>query len=62
MARSGSPKMPTKKQIEEAVDEVTARFPLARIKALGPDGVIFEYPDNVADDQWRDKPFGGDTS
>jgi hypothetical protein len=53
--------MPTAHQIKEAHEIVVALHPGARIKAVGPEGVVFEYPDAAAmnADKWADKPFTG---
>lgn len=62
MARTASPSMPTPHQIREAHEIVRALYPAVRIKAVGPDGVIFDYPDArmVAGAEWHGKPFSGD--
>ncbi len=61
MSRRAAPSMPTAHQIKEAYDAVVALHPGARIKAVGPDGVAFDYPDKGARDasKWDDKPFTG---
>ena len=56
-----SPSMPTKRQIEEAFQVTRNLCPSVRIKGVGPDGVIFEYPEKgAASDEWEGKPFSGD--
>lgn len=53
--------MPTKRQIEEAYKVACELCPGARIKGVGPDGVIFDYPEGKsAGDEWEGKPFWGD--
>ena len=61
MPRPSAPSMPTAHQIKEAHDTVVALFPGARIKAVGPDGVLFDYPDaaSIGGGKWEDKPFTG---
>ena len=61
MARRPAPSMPTKIQVKEIFETVKALHPGARIKAVGPDGVTFDYPDVSALDtsNWKDKPFTG---
>jgi hypothetical protein len=53
--------MPTRTQVKEIFDTVSSLHPGARIKAVGPDGVTFDYPDAAALDtsNWKDKPFTG---
>ena len=52
--------MPTKRQIEDAYQVARELCPGARIKGVGPDGVIFEYPTrDDANHQWEGKPFSG---
>jgi hypothetical protein len=52
--------MPTKTQIEQALELARAIDPDVRIKRIGPDGVEFVYPDQAArQDGWANKPFGG---
>ncbi|WPZ21627.1 hypothetical protein T7987_15905 [Sulfitobacter faviae] len=56
-----SPSMPTQTQIKQAFDIARQLCPGARIKGIGPDGVIFDYPDkSAASDEWEGKPFSGD--
>ncbi|WP_170610786.1 hypothetical protein [Ruegeria arenilitoris] len=56
-----SPSMPTKRQIEEALKVTRDLCPGARIKGVGPDGVVFDYPDsNHIKDEWEGKSFSGD--
>lgn len=56
-----SPSMPTKRQIEEAYKVARDLCPGARIKGVGPDGVIFDYPEGKAANlEWDDKPFSGE--
>ncbi len=58
MSRRAAPSMPTPNQIEEAHKVVVALSPGARIAGVGPNGVIFDYPDAAQpDDQYRGKPF-----
>lgn len=61
MARPTAPSMPTAHQIKEAYDAVVSLHPGARIKAVGPDGVAFDYPDAAVMDatKWAGKPFTG---
>lgn len=55
--------MPTKRQIEEALQVARQSCPGARIKGVGPDGVTFDYPDkNSASPEWDGKPFSGDAT
>lgn len=57
-----APSMPTKRQIEEAYKAARELCPGARIKGVGPEGVIFEYPEKGASiDEWEGKPFSGET-
>lgn len=56
-----SPSMPTPNQIKQVFEVARALCPGVRIKGIGPDGVIFEYPDkSAASDEWEGKPFSGD--
>ena len=61
MTRRPAPSMPTRTQVKEIFDTVSSLHPGARIKAVGPDGVTFDYPDAAALDtsNWKDKPFTG---
>lgn len=61
MPRPSAPSMPTAHQIKEAHEAVVSLFPGARIKAVGPDGVVFDYPDaGVLDSsKWVNQPFTG---
>lgn len=53
--------MPTKRQIEEAFRVARELCPGARIKGVGPEGVIFDYPEgDGASHEWEGKPFSGD--
>lgn len=55
-----APSMPTQKQIHDALKVVRELCPGARIKGIGPEGVIFDYPENQgAADDWHGKPFSG---
>lgn len=56
--------MPTTRQIQEAYKAARAMCPGARIKSVGPQGVIFDYPDQRDVDvaEWEGKPFTGDPS
>lgn len=61
MPRPRSPSMPTKGQIEEAFRVARELCPGVRIKGVGPEGVIFDYPDrDSAGSEWDGKPFSGD--
>lgn len=61
MPRTPAPSMPTSHQIEEAHRAVAAIFPSVRIRAVGPEGVTFDYPDEInADSAWQGKPFSAD--
>ncbi|MEM7089509.1 MAG: hypothetical protein AAF496_08025 [Pseudomonadota bacterium] len=52
--------MPTERQIKEAYKVARELCPGVRIKSVGPEGVIFDYPTGTAADQeWSDKPFSG---
>ncbi len=54
--------MPTKRQIEEAYQVARELCPGARIKGVGPEGVIFDYPDRDGTNrEWEGKPFSGDS-
>ena len=55
--------MPTERQVQETHKIVTALYPSARIKSVGPDGVEFEYPDQAAQVvEWAGRPFAADQS
>ncbi|MBN9890089.1 hypothetical protein [Salipiger abyssi] len=43
MAKTAAPSMPTPRQIADALEAVRALNPGARIVAVGPDGVKFDY-------------------
>jgi len=43
-----APSLPTPKQIRDVHEIVAPLHPGARIKAVGPEGVIFEYPGAAA--------------
>jgi len=61
MPSQRSPSMPTKRQIEDAYQVARALCPGVRIKGVGPEGVIFDYPDGSAKGQeWEGKPFTAD--
>jgi len=61
VARPSAPSMPTDRQIKEAFNVARELCPGARIKGIGPDGVIFDYPDSdSANHDWEGKPFSGD--
>ncbi|RWR14305.1 hypothetical protein [Paenirhodobacter populi] len=47
MSRPSAPSMPTERQIQEALKAVASLYPGVRIARVGPEGVTFEYPDNV---------------
>ena len=58
MSRPSAPQMPTERQIQEAHKTVATLHPGARIARVGPEGVTFEYPDNLsAGSQYQGKPF-----
>lgn len=57
MSRPSAPSMPTEKQVRDAHEIANKLCPGARIKGLGPEGVVFEYP-SVPSDPWNDRPFG----
>lgn len=60
MGRKASPSMPTRHQIVEAHSVARELCPGARIKGIGPEGVVFDYPDGgQANQEWTDKPFTG---
>ncbi|UWR22626.1 hypothetical protein [Sulfitobacter sp. S190] len=60
MGKPLAPSMPTPKQIEQAFSAAKELCPGVRIKAIGPDGVSFEYPEeNSAAGEWEGKPFSG---
>ena len=55
-----APSMPTKAQLEQALEAARAIDPLVRIKRIGPDGIEFDYGDQPgAGGPWTGKPFGG---
>lgn len=56
-----APSMPTKRQIQEAYEVARNLCPGARIKGVGPEGVIFEYPEVAGSNRYENKPFTGDT-
>jgi hypothetical protein len=61
MSRPTAPSMPTERQVNEAHRAVTALYPKARIKCLGPDGVHFDYPDQIdTESEWSGRPFSAD--
>lgn len=63
MSRPSAPSMPTERQVQETHKVVTALYPSARIKSVGPDGVEFEYPDQAAQAaEWAGRPFAADES
>ena len=50
-----------KRQIVDASEIARDLCPVVRIKGMGPDDVIFEYPDKgAASGEWEGKPFSGD--
>ena len=58
MSRPSAPSMPTENQIKEAHKIVSALSPGARIARVGPEGVVFEYPDAARpENQYQGKPF-----
>ncbi len=55
-----SPSMPTERQIKEACKVARELCPDALIKGVGPEGIVFDYPDrDDASPQWEGKPFSG---
>lgn len=61
MPKTPSPSMPTEKQIKDAFAVTRELCPGVRIKGVGPEGVIFEYPEHGAiGTEWDNKPFSGD--
>jgi hypothetical protein len=61
MARPAAPSMPTAQQIKQAYEAIIEFYPGARIRAVGPEGVVFGYPEAAATlgGRWDDKPFSG---
>lgn len=58
-----SPSMPTERQIKEAYKVARELCPNARIKGVGPEGVIFDYPErDEAGHEWEGQPFSGDAA
>ncbi len=54
--------MPTEHQVTEAHKAVTALHPDARIKSVGPEGVVFGYPDqSTPNSEWHGKSFSAET-
>jgi hypothetical protein len=50
--------MPTETQIREAHKVVVTLSPGARIARVGPEGIVFDYPDTPQpDSQYHGKPF-----
>lgn len=61
MARPSAPSMPTPLQIETVHKAVCSLYPNARIKSVGPEGVIFDYPEISAPDaKYRGIPFSAE--
>lgn len=60
MSKPAAPSMPTKHQIEVAHNAVKALYPTARIKVVGPEGVQFDYPDQVSDGSYHGRPFSAE--
>ena len=61
MSRPVAPSMPTARQIADALKAVKELHPGARIKSVGPSGVVFDYSETKAPvDEWDGKPFTGD--
>ena len=56
------PCMPSKNQIKDAYDTASDLCPGARIKCVGPEGVVFDYPENSTVNDWTDKPFSGEAT
>ena len=56
------PSIPTPHQIEQAYQVACKLCPGVRIKSVGPDGVVFEYPDRAASSEWEGKPFSGESA
>lgn len=58
------PSLPTPKQIREAHEVVAELYPGARIKQVGPEGVIFEYPAagraEAEVSKWQGRPFSAE--
>lgn len=62
MPKRASPSMPTEKQIKDAYAVARELCPGARIKGVGPEGIIFDYPERNGESlEWEGKPFSGDT-
>lgn len=62
MSRTRAPSMPTEHQVTEAHKAVTALHPDARIKSVGPEGVVFGYPDqSTPNSEWHGKSFSAET-
>lgn len=58
-----SPSMPTERQIKEAYKVARELCPGARIKGVGPEGVVFDYPErDEASREWEGQPFSGDAA
>lgn len=58
-----SPSMPTERQIKEAYKVARELCPGVRIKGVGPEGVIFDYPDrDETSHEWEGQPFSGDAA
>lgn len=52
--------MPTPKQVQDAFAVARELCPGVRIKGIGPEGVLFEYPEGKSSKgDWDGKPFSG---
>lgn len=61
MPSTKSPSMPTSRQIEEAFGAANRLCPGVRIKGVGPEGVVFEYPElTTPKNDWEGRPFSGE--
>lgn len=67
MTGTPSPKLPSPAAIKKAVEVVQAVAPDARVRSVGPEGVVFCYPDEAApvqsapereDDVWAGRGLG----
>lgn len=55
-----APSMPTPKQVQDAFAVARELCPGVRIKGIGPEGVLFEYPEGESSKgDWDGKPFSG---
>ncbi len=63
MPSAKSPSMPTPRQIEETWNVANRLCPGVRIKGVGPEGVVFEYPEpTAAKGDWEGRPFSGEVA